>query len=364
MIRVLFVARYRAASQQRKVDLLRCQPDLAVWQVRPTPTTLPPAPHTYDVPLLGNPDDPHRVRYAHLAAALRAARPQIIHAEEEPDSLAALHLLLLRARYAPRAILILNTWQNILRPRPLAVRLITRLSLLASAAICCASREAVAVLRQLGYQRAAPLLPAIGVDLAHFPLRPHEPPTPPLVVGYAGRLVPEKGIDTLIDAAAQLVPHTPLRLVLAGTGDDALQAALAAQAQQAGVAAHFAGAIPPDQIGTWLHTLHVLVLPSRTTSVWKEQYGRILSEAMACGVPVIGSDSGAIPDVIGSAGQTFPEGDAHTLAAHLRRLASDATLRQQMAQAGYQRVVQHYSQQQIAARTAALYRMLHSIGHC
>jgi glycosyltransferase involved in cell wall biosynthesis len=79
---------------------------------------------------------------------------------------------------------------------------------------------------------------------------------------------------------------------------------------------------------------------------------------MACGVPVIGSQSGAIPEVIGAAGLTFPEGSVEALRQSLQRLLDDATLRSALSQAGRKRVLQHFTQQAIAAQTVAVYRRL------
>ena len=73
--------------------------------------------------------------------------------------------------------------------------------------------------------------------------------------------------------------------------------------------------------------LDCLALPSLTRPNWKEQFGRVLVEAMACQVPVVGSDSGEIPNLVGDAGLIVPEGDAAALAAALRRLRDDAVLR-------------------------------------
>ena len=77
-----------------------------------------------------------------------------------------------------------------------------------------------------------------------------------------------------------------------------------------------------------------MVVPSLTTPQWKEQYGRIIAEAMACGVPVVGSDSGAIPEVIGDAGLVVSENDPMALADALSRLMSDQKLLERLATAG------------------------------
>jgi glycosyltransferase involved in cell wall biosynthesis len=106
----------------------------------------------------------------------------------------------------------------------------------------------------------------------------------------------------------------------------------------------------------FLQTLDLLVLPSRSRPNWQEQFGRILVEAMACGVPVVGSDSGEIPHVIGDAGVVFPEDNVAALTAALRRLQSDADERTALARRGRQRVLAHYTQEQIAAQTADAYR--------
>ncbi|MBZ0275063.1 MAG: glycosyltransferase family 4 protein, partial [Anaerolineae bacterium] len=102
--------------------------------------------------------------------------------------------------------------------------------------------------------------------------------------------------------------------------------------------------------------LDALALPSLTRPNWKEQFGRVLVEAMASGVPVIGSSSGAIPDVIGDGGLIAPEGDVTALADGLRRLQTDVALRVSLAEKGRARVLAHYTHQQVAAATVDVYR--------
>jgi glycosyltransferase involved in cell wall biosynthesis len=119
---------------------------------------------------------------------------------------------------------------------------------------------------------------------------------------------------------------------------------------------HFDNTISSSAMPAYLQQLDVLVLSSRTKPNWKEQFGRALVEAMACEVPVIGSDSGEIPHVIGSAGLLFPEDDVGALRSHLLKLMQSVDLRRELGQCGRQRVLSLYTQSQIAAQTVAVYR--------
>jgi glycosyltransferase involved in cell wall biosynthesis len=82
--------------------------------------------------------------------------------------------------------------------------------------------------------------------------------------------------------------------------------------------------------------MDVLVLPSRTTRDWAEQFGRVLVEALSCGVPVVGSDSGEIPWVVTTTGggHVFPEGNVDELARVLGRLRADPAERTRLAERG------------------------------
>jgi len=117
----------------------------------------------------------------------------------------------------------------------------------------------------------------------------------------------------------------------------------------------FEDPIPSTQMPDYYHQLDALVLPSMTRPNWKEQFGRVLIEAMACGVPVVGSDSGEIPNVIGDAGLVFAEGDAEALQTKLSQLMADTALRDELARRGRERVLAHYTQAQVAARTYQVY---------
>jgi len=121
--------------------------------------------------------------------------------------------------------------------------------------------------------------------------------------------------------------------------------------------------IPSDQMPAFYRRLDVLVLPSRSLPNWKEQFGRVLIEAMSCGVAVIGSDSGEIPHVIGDAGLIFPEEDVPSLTAHLQRLLDDRAAASDLGLAGRARVLAHFTMAQIAAETVAIYYKLVGMSH-
>ncbi len=363
MIRVLHIARYRHPTMERKLAFLAAEPDLDLWCVRPAAwrdeygrVSLSAGQQTLVVPMLGRPNDPHRALYRTATFALRVARPDVIHAEEEPDSLAALQISLARSLFAPSARLVFHTWQNIRRPLRWYVRQVTQAVLRRADAMLCANRAGPVVLAQLGYRGPMAVIAPIGVDLQVFRPASVERSSTAFTVLYAGRFASEKGLDTLIEAFRLLGAGARLWLV----GDGPLRADLEAQARSAGVAeqVEFRVPVPLDQMPAMLAQADVLVLPSRSTTFWQEQFGRVLVEAMACRVPVVGSASGAIPEVIGDAGLLFPEGDAPALADRLRQLMASPAGRADLAERGYARVLAHYSQEVVAGQTAAFYRGL------
>lgn len=175
-------------------------------------------------------------------------------------------------------------------------------------------------------------------------------------IGYVGRLVPGKGVDLLLEALRHL--SGTWRLHLVGDGPEAER--LKAQARHLGLSHRitFEGWLPSLRMPAFYRNLDVLVLPSRSQPNWIEQFGRVLIEAMACAVPVVGSDSGEIPSVIGDAGLVFPENDAEALAACLTRLMQDTSLWADLSRRGRSRVLGHYTQERIAAQTVAVYRQM------
>jgi glycosyltransferase involved in cell wall biosynthesis len=115
-------------------------------------------------------------------------------------------------------------------------------------------------------------------------------------------------------------------------------------------------AIDQSKIPDYLNAMDVLVLPSLTTVQWKEQFGRVLIEAQACEVPVIGSDSGAIPEVVGKAGMIYPEGNIEALISLFSKLEKSKALRIKLGKQGRKRVLKLYTNQIIADRIYDIYK--------
>lgn len=305
----------------------------------------------------------HAHFYPQLDQMLLAVQPDLVHVDEEPYNLATWQAVRWAARHGRPAVFF--TWQNLQRTYPPPFRWIEQYSYHHSAHAIAGNQEASHVLRAKGYHGPVAVIPQFGIDPQLFD-RDAQPPLAPrsagagLVVGYAGGLVPEKGVDTLLHAVAACRREggPGYRLLLAGVG--AQRAALEALAAQLdlGQSVTFLGRVASTEMPAFYASVDVLAVPSRTLPNWKEQFGRVLVEAMACQTVVVGSDSGEIPHVIGDAGLIFPEGDAQALAGHLLRLAGDSTLRAHLAERGRARVLAHFTQERIAAATYQVYQQM------
>jgi len=299
--------------------------------------------------------------YPRLGRLMRQARPQIVHMDEEPYNLATFQAVRLARQAGARTVLF--TWQNLARRYPPPFRWLEGYNLRHADYILAGSREAEVVLRVKGYAGPTAVVPQFGVDPTVFAPagEPAGKKAGPWAIGYVGRLVAEKGVETLLQAAAGLAVDGSWRLEFVGSGP--LEGRLRQLAAELGLAGQvrFAGQVASVEMPARLVALDVLVLPSRTRPNWKEQFGRVLIEAMACSVPVIGSDSGEIPHLIGDAGLIFPEGDAGALRDCLARLLADADLQRELAARGRARVQAHYTQTRIAEATHAVYQSLLAI---
>ncbi|MCY3836590.1 MAG: glycosyltransferase family 4 protein [Anaerolineaceae bacterium] len=304
------------------------------------------------LPLRGN-GHFHLYSWRGLAAQLRAFRPDIVHIDEEPYNLSAWQAFYHARRWGAKTLF--ASWQNLRRNYPPPFRWGERWLLSGVDHALAGTRGCAAVWRAKGYRGPLTVIPQFGVDVRRF--QPAgRPPERPFTVGYVGRLIAAKGVDLLLRALRDLAGEWRLRIV--GSGPQ--RAALARLTEEWGLTerVEFTPQLPSGEMPAVYHSLDVLVLPSRRTARWQEQFGRVLTEAMACAVAVVGAESGAIPEVIGAAGLLFPEGDVAALTGRLRQLRSDEMGRKEMGERGRQRVAQHFTQEIVAAQLVAVYREL------
>lgn len=215
------------------------------------------------------------------------------------------------------------------------------------------------ILREKSYQGsstvcALPLDPALYHPLeakANEELISRQPDE--VVIGYVGRLIEPKGLRTLALALA-LLRDLPWKLVIVGKGDYEATFRQLLEQNQIADRASFLGYVPHTETPRYLSAFDLLVVPSETQSNWKEQFGRVITEAMACGTPVIGSDSGEIPNLIrqSGGGDVFAEKKPEALAASLRKMILDPIYRRKCAQLGMSWAKENVSLRGVAERMA------------
>jgi glycosyltransferase involved in cell wall biosynthesis len=291
--------------------------------------------------------------YPHLGRVLDELQPDVLHVDEEPFNLATVHAMsLAKRRGIPTTFF---TLANIRRRLPPPFSLFEQACYRWSPRAIAASADAAAVLESKGYAKPIDVIPQFGIDPDLF--RPADGrPERPFTIGYVGRLAREKGVHVLVSALARTKGDWRLLVVGEGREREELRRQVASARVDSRV--EFRPPVPSTRVPEVLRGVDALVLPSLTTRTWKEQFGRVLVEAMSCGVPVVGSSSGEIPSVIGDAGIITPEGDAGALAEALTNLVANPAEHARLAERGRRRVVERYTHAAIAAQYRAAYDRL------
>jgi glycosyltransferase involved in cell wall biosynthesis len=286
---------------------------------------------------------------ANCRAICTAFDPHVAFVEAEPYSLSAAQWGHVFTRLGvPFGV---QCYENIDRPLPLPVRMLRSRVLRHAAFVAARSETAGRLARIWGARGQVELAPPAVPSWERIPPA-SERPQRPFTVGFAGRLVESKGLADLLEAVRGL--DAPVELLLLGDGE--LREQLDGQPIP-GSHVRVVNGLTHEQMASAYTQLDVVVLPSHTTPTWKEQFGRVIVEALWCGVPVVGSDSGEIPWLIGltEGGLVFPEGDRDALRERLSRLRAAPELRAQLAAAGRATVERLFT---VSAATDPLERML------
>lgn len=307
---------------------------------------------------------------ADLVPLLKSFRPDIIQVEQGAKSLAYAQMITLNKLLALKAKNVFFTWWNLPYSLNKVASLLEKYNLDNTHGIISGNQDGASILTQRGYNGKIKVMPQLGVDENLFTpkLQPQLAEKLNLnrsefIIGFVGRFVPEKGIMTLL-SALETIKHKEWKCLLLGRGelkDELLQKARAANLEDRIIIVE---SVPHHEVCNYINLMSTLVLPSETTykfktltSVgWKEQFGHVIIEAMACQTPVIGSDSGEIPHVIGNAGMIFPEGNVDSLARCLTALMEDPELAHNLGQLGYAKAMSQYTNTALAKRQLDFYK--------
>jgi glycosyltransferase involved in cell wall biosynthesis len=313
----------------------------------------------------------HMTRILHparLANLMRTFNPDHIHIEEDPHSLVGVETVFITQRVCPRATISFFIWDNLARtprfPLSLIKRLFTRYSFRRCGLVVCGNGDAQRLLTEdKGYTGPSLVLPQVGLDPDEY-MAPLQPNLPDLLgkhddrplIGFLGRLVPEKGVLLLLEALSRL-HGLECQLLLVGNGP--LRETIRNYWRNTfGDRLIRMDAIPHKAISQYLRCLDVFVLPSYSIPTWKEQFGLTLAQAMMAGVACIGSSSGAIPEVLGPGGLIFKERDVDDLTCALKRVLESEELRRELGGKARAFALQRYSNAVVASAYLVAFKNL------
>ena len=255
------------------------------------------------------------------------------------------------------------TWQNIYKEYPFPFSWMEKYNLKNADYAIAGNKNISNTLKRKGFDKERISLIPLGTDTLLFS---KNDPTElrsrlhleSFTIGYLGRLIEDKGVLDLLEALSQIKSN--FNLLMIGSGK--LKNKIDSIGKRLGISEQIRliDSVPSSQVPDYLNCMDCIVLPSRTTKKWKEQFGRVLTEAMSCEVPVIGSDSGEIPNVLGDCGLIFKEGDIDDLYSKIKLLINSKKLRTELAKKGRQRVLDNFTQEIVARETYKIYqKMMH-----
>jgi glycosyltransferase involved in cell wall biosynthesis len=372
-VRILYVGHtYIVAENQKKLYALAEQPGVMLALVTP---------HVWYEPVLGKnlphlPNDasftvrPTRAVwpgseqyywYLSLDLSMRHFQPDVLCVEQGAGSFVYAQSLIARNLFAPCAKAVFFTWWNLPYRARWPLREVERFNLSQSQGGVAGNNDAAAILRDHGFTGPLTVLPQLGVDPLEYCRKDvgglrRELGLDRFTVGYTGRFVEEKGIRVLLEALGGAGFNFQLLMLGRGPLEDEIRTFAAEHGW--GDRLKIISGVGHSNIARYQNCMDVMVVPSLTRSFWKEQFGHVIVEAMACEVPVIGSDSAEAPFVIGDAGVVTREGDAAALRAALVRLAASPEERRRLGQAGRQRVLDKYTHHEITRRLVEFFQTL------
>lgn len=304
-----------------------------------------------------------------LSSTLTRLRPDLVHVLGEAGYSVSYQVARWIRRSSPRPALVIRGAQNIYRTYPFPFRWFESVVLSATNCVIANGLEHEAVVRRKGYRGRVERLP-LGVDLSVFSPSRADTLRAQLglngfVFGYVGKMIPAKGVhDLLVAFEAVATPSDQLLLV----GDGPLVELIRRHEKSRPQQIVHVPSVPHYQVPEYMKCLDAFVLASRDSArsplvrgvpiPWKEQFGRVLVEAMATGVPVIGSSSGEIPHVVDGIGLVFESGNRDALVSAMRRMRDNAELRNRCRAAGLWAVRERFSWGVISQRVIELYQDL------
>jgi glycosyltransferase involved in cell wall biosynthesis len=306
----------------------------------------------------------HVFRYdgSALRALIRKGEFDVVHAWEEPYIFAGYQIA--KALKNSPARFCFRTAQSYVKRYPPPFNYFERVVLeRAQGWIAGASLVYQAMLKK-GFPQQTGRILNLAVDLAEFqPLSPanraqvlQELGLQPPVIGFVGRLTRAKGLDVLMEAMDKVGGSRPWSLLLLGSGEyqDKVREWAAGNGWSARVQVKL---VKHAEVPRYLGSMDFLVAPSQSAKNWREQFGRMIIEAFAAGVPVVGSDSGEIPFVIGDAGRVVAEADVAGWADAIAQLLDNPETRDELKSRGLARAPR-YSVATIGKQYGDYYRWL------
>ena len=307
-----------------------------------------------------------------LVKFLKEFRPDVIQVEQGSKSIAYAQLITLNKMLGLKAKMLFFTWWNMPYELKFPISALEAYNLKNTDGVVVGNKDGFDVLRDRNYSNPMRIMPQLGIDESIF--KPQQQPdlrskygikADDFIVGFVGRFVPEKGLMTLAKSLAGLKEQNWKWLIL---GRGPLEAELKQWAKDEDLEDRLIliESVPHADVPRYINLMTTLLLPSETTyefktltaAGWKEQFGHVIIEGMGSAIPVIGSDSGEIPNVIGDAGMVFPEGNTEELRERLHRLMTQKGLAKKIGQRGYEKAMQRYTNTALAEEQLRFYEEL------
>jgi glycosyltransferase involved in cell wall biosynthesis len=206
-----------------------------------------------------------------------------------------------------------------------------------------------------------------GIDLEHFHPQPKDRELlqqfgcseEDLIVLFVANLYTEKGVFDLLYAFKSILRKggttVPVKLLLGGSGREEHRLRKAVSQLQIQNHVRFIGSHPYSRMPAIHNLADIFVLPSQPARRWQEQFGYVLVESMACGKPVVSTQSGSIPEVVGDAGSLLPPNDYLALARTIENLLRSRELRAELGGRGRRRAEHLFDVRQVALQFRSHY---------